>query len=47
MDGDHRHFEDILHGSQSIKKYFPDLVSKIYEISENIQQLILKSEKKR
>lgn len=45
-DGYHCHFEDILHGRQSILKYFPDLVSKIHEISESFQQLILKSGQK-
>ena len=41
------HFEGTLHGSQSILKYFPDLVSKMSELSECAQQLkaILKSEK--
>lgn len=46
-DGYHHQFEDILHGSQSIQKYFPDLVSKTHEIWESIQQLSLKSEKKK
>ena len=41
-DSYHRQFEDILYGSQSIQKYFSDLVSKIHEIREGIQQLILK-----
>lgn len=41
-DGYRYHFEDLLHGSQSILKYFPDLVSKIHEISDSFQQLILK-----
>lgn len=45
-NGYHYPFEDILHGSQSILKYFPDLVSKISVISESVWQLriILKSD---
>ena len=49
VNGDcyHCHFEGILHGNQSILKYFPDLVSKMSELSECVQQLniILKSDK--